>query len=211
MTTTPEATKGVPYVVGNPTFTLRADLEDYSDWLLANVDSSVANVAALPASGNWKGRRRYVEADGRGRVHDGTNWVEPKAAYADLRRTAALNATTTFSNIAWDTEEADPLGWHSTGTNPERITADRAGLYQVSANLELSSAAVAMQAILLKNGGTRAHTLATNVGGGSNTRVILTDIVPLSAGDYITVAVYVGSTTAMFVSHCYVQVTYLGS
>lgn len=56
MTTTPEATKGVPRHEGNSTFTPRADHNALADWVLENVDGTTANALSLPATGNWVGR-----------------------------------------------------------------------------------------------------------------------------------------------------------
>jgi hypothetical protein len=62
VTTTPESTKGVPRVEGNPSPTLRADHNDLADWVRDNVDASIGAVADLPTQGNWAGRRIYVAA-----------------------------------------------------------------------------------------------------------------------------------------------------
>jgi hypothetical protein len=61
MTTTPEATKGVPRHEGNSTFTPRADHNSLADWVLANTDTTVANVASLPVTDNWVGREVLTE------------------------------------------------------------------------------------------------------------------------------------------------------
>lgn len=49
MTTTPEATKGVPRVEGNPAPTLRADHNALADWVRDNVNLRVLNAAARDA------------------------------------------------------------------------------------------------------------------------------------------------------------------
>lgn len=72
MTTTPEATKGVPRLVGDPAPTLRADHNALADWVLANVDASVLNSTFLPTTGNWIGRTRYTESDNSLWVWDGS-------------------------------------------------------------------------------------------------------------------------------------------
>jgi hypothetical protein len=63
MTTTPEATKGVPRIEANPAPTYRADHNALADFVRDNVDSSVATFSALPSTGNWAGRHRYVVAE----------------------------------------------------------------------------------------------------------------------------------------------------
>lgn len=61
MTTTPEATKGVPRVEGDPAPTLRADHNALADWVRDRVGESISTVAALPSTGNWEGRAAWVE------------------------------------------------------------------------------------------------------------------------------------------------------
>ena len=60
MATTPEPTKGVPRIEGNPDPKFRADFNSLADFVLANLDSSVASFSALPPKGNWSGRHRFV-------------------------------------------------------------------------------------------------------------------------------------------------------
>lgn len=63
MSTTPELTKGVPRHEGNSTFTPRADHNALADWVRDNVAPSFADIASLPASGNWTGRIAYVTSE----------------------------------------------------------------------------------------------------------------------------------------------------
>lgn len=60
MTTTPEPTKQVPRIEGNPAPTLRADHNDLADWVRDHTDAAVATFGDLPTQGNWVGRRIYV-------------------------------------------------------------------------------------------------------------------------------------------------------
>lgn len=75
MTTTPEPTKGVPLIVGNPAFTPRADHNALGEYLRDRLDESVATSSALPPSGNWVGRK--IRADNTGITHEwsGSAWV----------------------------------------------------------------------------------------------------------------------------------------
>ncbi|QKS15678.1 hypothetical protein HUN59_05120 [Curtobacterium sp. Csp2] len=79
MTTTPEPTKGVPRLEGNPAPTLRADHNDLADWVRDNVDGNVATVGDLPTQGNWVGRRIYVVAKDFVYVWKGSavGWAKP--------------------------------------------------------------------------------------------------------------------------------------
>lgn len=74
MTTTPEATKGVPRHEGNSTFTPRADHNALADWILENTNKEVDIVGDLPPSGNWPGRRILVTASGGEYRWDGSGW-----------------------------------------------------------------------------------------------------------------------------------------
>lgn len=75
MTTTPEATKGVPRHAGDSSYTPRDDHNALADWVRDNVDASVATTADLPATGNWAGRKMMVQADKSLHMFDGTGWV----------------------------------------------------------------------------------------------------------------------------------------
>jgi len=63
MTTTPEPTKGVPRIEGNPAPTSRADFNALADWVRDNTAPTSPTVASLPATGNWVGRTRFVTAE----------------------------------------------------------------------------------------------------------------------------------------------------
>lgn len=56
MTTTPEPTKGVPRLEGNPSPTLRADYNDIADWVRDHTGEYVPATENLPSTGNWTGR-----------------------------------------------------------------------------------------------------------------------------------------------------------
>lgn len=90
MATTPEPIKGVPRIEGNPTPTVRADINALADWVRDNTDPSFANVAALPKSGNWVGRRAAVLDLGIDFVWQGTSkgWV-PSTTVLSLTGTPA--------------------------------------------------------------------------------------------------------------------------
>jgi hypothetical protein len=63
MTTTPEATKGVPRIEGNPSPTFRGDFNALADWVRDNTTPSVAATTNLPTTGNWVGRTIFVVAE----------------------------------------------------------------------------------------------------------------------------------------------------
>lgn len=75
MTTTPEPTKGVPLIVGNPSFTPRADHNSLGEYLRDRLDETVATSSSLPPTGNWVGRK--IRASNTGITHewDGSAWI----------------------------------------------------------------------------------------------------------------------------------------
>lgn len=109
MTTTPEATKGVPRIVGDPAPSLRADHNATADFLVLNLDSSVANVAALPTTGNWAGRQRLVLNEGITHYHTGSAWVRPKTLIEeDMIPVAGVGPLASASTISTLTFTAFP-------------------------------------------------------------------------------------------------------
>jgi hypothetical protein len=109
VTTTPESTKGVPRIVNNPAPTLRADFNSLADWVRDNTDPSAANLAALPSTGNWVGRTRYVVDVDAVYVYKGTS--------LGWQRTSKQFETVAFSGTS------DGSGFisvpHSLGVSPD--------------------------------------------------------------------------------------------
>lgn len=197
MTTTPEATKGVPRIVGDPAPTLRADHNALADYVRDNLDSAVANPGALPASGNWVGRRRYVTSDQSVRFWNGSAYVFPAVPIVRLRHTATLTSggAFAFTTIPWNTEDEDTYAMHD-GTNPSRLTCVRAGVYLLTASYLGSTNAIwGIQARL--NGtelqGTRRWVAAAGGGLGSPS---LSKQIRLAAGDYLEIGIASGTAAS---------------
>lgn len=145
--------------------------------------------------------------------HTGSAWmVTPPALICDLRRSAAVNVTSTPTAVAWDVEVEDVPGWHSTVTNPSRVVVDRAGWYEVTARLEIASTSVVLIINLYKNGVDIPTFQEAGVGAtGASTRVFVPGAkVKLAAGDYLEVLATAGSTVAATVARCYFQVRFIG-
>lgn len=62
MTTTPEPSKGVPRIEGDPSPTIRADHNDLADWVKDHAGEWYPSTDALPDDGNWAGRQAFVGA-----------------------------------------------------------------------------------------------------------------------------------------------------
>lgn len=43
------------------------------------------------------------------------------------------------TNINWDTDDLDPLAWHSTGVNPDRVLPSIAGWYEATVRTDLAT------------------------------------------------------------------------
>lgn len=95
-----------------------------------------------------------------------------------------------YYDISWDAESIDAGGWHSTTTNPERITVPLAGLYMVTFMATWTIAAVTTPGYkVLRNGGNAYIMENTSLasGGDGQTHSIV-DVA--AAGDYYTLQVY---------------------
>lgn len=117
----------------------------------------------------------------------------PESAYA-----IATNSTLqSIPNAAWtdvlfNTNEADELGFHSTTTNTQRMTvpANRDGLYLVVANVEFDASTAGARFYRLLKNGTRQLELVTGPGIAFGTATHLVALHRLVAADYLVVQVY---------------------
>jgi hypothetical protein len=60
--------------------------------------------------------------------------------HAEFRATTNTAYTTSPAAIDWEVETSDPLDWHSTVTNPSRVTVDRDGVYLINTTCGTSTA-----------------------------------------------------------------------
>ena len=81
---------------GAPTFS--ADLTEVADDTAQLAAAEVADLASLPTTGNWMGRRIWVDSERESRWWDGTGWVRAIAdtGWMDI----PLNSAYTFQNRA---------------------------------------------------------------------------------------------------------------
>lgn len=121
-----------------------------------------------------------------------------------LESTSQSVANATFVSLTFSTESHDPLGWHSTTSNTERITPNIPGVYLVSAGTSDISFGVAGRVFIgiNKNGSvqtSRFDTTATLIYGASTTAVVTMN----GTTDYLYVNVYQtsGSTKDFQINH----------
>ena len=156
----------------------------------------------------------------------GMDWVHAPLA-TDVRysayacrvyRSAALseNNNDGATPISYDAEEFDPYGMHDLSTNPERVTLNKIGIWEVSWAVSYSDNATGIRdAALYKN-----NVLAVARTGialtGSSTMIGTSDLVRAAAvTDYLTVKPYQnsGGTLALSVGTAYtfLSAVYLGA
>jgi hypothetical protein len=130
-------------------------------------------------------------------------WVAPGTAFVGNRNVKTANQSltnATYTAITYNTETYDTDGFHSTATNTSRITipTGKSGYYTVFVlGCFAANGAGARIIKIVKNGGTD---LALNVlfgNGGAQTSMVISDIINLTAGDYIEVFAYQSSGGAL--------------
>ena len=105
-----------------------------------------------------------------------------------------------ITTIAFDAEDFDPNGWHSTSSNNERVLPDVAGWYRVTLVLSWTADTdlTRVFGIVTKNGGTidtddRPYTVPTGV--GVQNRVVTTLVSMNGTTDYFTATCYQENTS----------------
>jgi len=116
-------------------------------------------------------------------------------------------ANDTWTKLGTDfgiTEEWDDGGFHSTVTNPGRITVPtgKAGKYEVKAHIVFAGHATGLRGLrFYKNNAVQTLSeLKTNPAGAEATAVEITRIFNLAVGDYIEIGAYQNSGAAMDIS-----------
>ncbi len=145
-----------------------------------------------PAQVTGIGAIRMTGTGGLLQFYDGGTWrYVPGQQLAILRR-AATSAVTNNTAVAWDTEDTDPLGMHSTSLNPSRITAVVAGWYSLAGYVKTDAinTSAALNVTIVTNGTTIvAQTCLTANSSPSLGNAIPVPSLPfyLAAGEYAEV------------------------
>jgi hypothetical protein len=105
------------------------------------------------------------------------------------------------------TEIVDPLSWHSTSTNTDRITTNIGGVYRVTASCQWAAGATGNRRLrLTKNG---AGVMESRVSAAISSANNLTHVVQMNAGDYFIVDTFQDNGTTL-TSTVSVHVEFLG-
>lgn len=125
--------------------------------------------------------------------------LPPRAARADVfRNTAQSVPNATFTDVIWNQEAADPHAWHDNATNPERVTVDATGIYDVHLSVHWASNASGNRQLLLRvNGSTVRKSVVNPTTGGFPTGQELSAHLSLATGDYLTAMAYQDSGGAL--------------
>jgi hypothetical protein len=122
-------------------------------------------------------------------------------------------ANNTSTPVVFNTETDDPEAWHSTVTNPSRVTVTMAGLYLVIGYVPWEPNATGYrQASLAVNGGVVLSPMMPALGGGFGTNQQVTALFGIAAGDYIEMYAAQGAGIALNITTSpYLMLVRLGS
>jgi len=115
--------------------------------------------------------------------------LDASLQYCLVRQSSATSiGTNTLTFISWDTEEADVGGWHSTGTNPSRMTVPSGvTLVRCICNGKLTSTSGGQMIInIYKNGATFVGTPSVDTSGSAVIEYMnaVTAVLEVTTGDY---------------------------
>lgn len=181
-------------------------LDNFIEWNERTFDSSGQLTPAISSAGT---SRIYMNpTDGKLKVsQDG-------GAYTDLVVSAVPTGTTpmcrvynsanisipnaTATDLTFDSERFDTDSMHSTVSNTNRITFNKAGKYLVGCNVVWDAGAgVTRQVRIMLNGTTRIAYDLQDVSVANNHAHVLCTFYEFAVGDYITCSVYQGSGGAL--------------
>jgi hypothetical protein len=129
--------------------------------------------------------------------------------YHSVSQSIAHNTSTP---VVFDSELDDPEAWHSTVTNPSRITVAVAGLYLAIGSVNWASNPTGYRQVTIGiNGAAVAGPTGPAVGGGFGTGQQATLQRGLASGDYIEMIVAQGSGAPMNLDAMSLAVVRLGS
>jgi len=119
---------------------------------------------------------------------------------------------------SFDSEKFDVGGYHDNSTNNARLTvpSGKTGYFLVSAFLGWSSNSSSIRVIqFIKNGASQVSRLSVAAANGDTTYANLTDVLYLTAGDYITLQLYQASGSTLTIqsgtANIGFSMTYLGA
>lgn len=131
-------------------------------------------------------------------VRDAVNFLENPPIFRGYQGTAQSVPNATFTDITFDSETVDSYGGHSTTTNNQRYTAQVAGWYLVTGAIEWAGNGTGRRLTTVAVNGSEVEeievaTTATPV----HLAVLVSDLVFLNVGDYVTLRGYQSSGAAL--------------
>ena len=149
---------------------------------------------AAPAASHYK---LYFKSAGLYFENSSSSVTGPLAAgitpyYCRVRNSANISIPTgAFTAMTFDTEDFDNDTMHSTVTNPGRITFTHAGIYRVTANIQLASSAVGSnRALEIRLNGTTVIAEVNLLPAATLLAECLSTIYSFSAADYVEALVF---------------------
>lgn len=169
------------------------DITDVYEHFDPLIGESVANVAALPASGNWVGRSIYVDADKSVRVLTAlpNTWMAVTAPVYSIRTKNAAQsvATATWTTITFPLSEGESGITYSGGT----FTVPTAGIYYVSAQVGFAAVGspAGQRTIRLRTSSGLTRQSPQMIPNSTYTAIpVISTAVKLNAGDTLYVEAY---------------------
>jgi hypothetical protein len=104
----------------------------------------------------------------------------------------------TYTTITFDSERFDTDGIHSVVSNTDRLTAQRDGVYLISATIRFATNSTGIRWVGIRLNGTAYIVIADqNATSGYSTRITLTTLYELSTDDYVDLRVWQNSGGAL--------------
>jgi hypothetical protein len=131
------------------------------------------------------------------------------AKIGTIPQVSATNSATqsiadgTVTDLAFDTNEFDTAGLHSTTTNTSRLTAPIAGVYEVNLSGRWSPSATGDRFLAIEKNG-RGYSASTRIGaapGGATTDQSISTLIKLGAGEFVSAVAYQASGAALTIGN----------
>jgi len=121
-------------------------------------------------------------------LYSGSAWAANSARFCALRLNTNQNLTVSDAAIAWDAEISDPSAMHDLVTDPSRVTAIDAGLYEITASLYNGNTSGLGSAYARLNGATALPgSLDRGVASSAGVPLKVICTVNMGAGDYVEI------------------------
>jgi hypothetical protein len=182
-------------------------------------DDATARTAAITSP--QEGMISFLKDTNETQYYSGTSWVTIGGSGSvfvgcSVTRTAAQSiANTTYTAIAFTTEDYDTDAIHDNSTNNTRLTvpSGKGGKWQITGPVTFANGTGYRIVRIYKNGVGLISLSSAPTVSGDNTTGVVSNVFNLSAGDYLEVFVYQNSGGALNVQFAdtSVQFTYLGA